>query len=196
MKEAWKFLFIALGAAVVIIGGVFLFFSMLLNENLVYYSKKDLMQNYDKRSHEINEVERYVNSITPAGDKIDIEFSGDDEFGLLNLNRLSYTNIKIDSKQADTLLKKLGWSLPMVRTLKYKLDKANCISVANVTPFIIGWQRSGVGIYSYYLFDHPLNDSLKKEYTNGCDYSFYKNNVVLNYEGGTTSNLCSDEFKK
>lgn len=196
MKEFLKFISIAIGAAIVLIGGTLMFLSSLMTDDLSYYSKKDLMRNYDKHASEINELKRYVRSITPIGDMIDIEFKNSNEFGRFNLNHLSYYNIKVNSKQADSLFKKLNWSIPIIRTLKSKLDAANCISVANVDPFIIEWQRSGVGVYSYYVFDRPLNDSLKKAYTNGCNYSFYKNNVVLNYEGGTTSNLCSEEFKK
>lgn len=54
----------------------------------------------------------------------------------------------------------------------------------------IGFARSGMGKYSYKLFDNQLTENQKQRYNNGCEYIFYKDSVVLEYGGGTIRPQC------
>ncbi|WP_295650899.1 hypothetical protein [uncultured Mucilaginibacter sp.] len=196
MKEAWKFLAIAVGAAVVIIFGTLLVLFYIFTGNVGNYSKKDLIQNYDRHWREINEVKRYMTSITPINDTVEIEFASDNELDTFYLNRESNANLKIDSPKTDSLLRKLGWTKEKLVTLKAKLDDANCTSVSTGEPFTVGYQQNGLGMYYYKIFSKPLNDSLKREYNNGCEYIFYKDNIVLAYEGGAIGMQCFEDYYK
>ena len=92
----------------------------------------------------------------------------------------SYHNIKTNSREVDTLLNRLNWTKETLKTLKTKLDAANCISVENGMPMTIGFKRNGF----YKIFDNSLTDSLINKYNDGCQYIFYKDNIVLEYGGG------------
>lgn len=71
-----------------------------------------------------------------------------------------------------------------------ELDKANCIEIENGEPTTIGWQRSGMGMYSYVLFEKPIADSLKKQYNDSCTYILYNDRLVLEYGGGAFGPQC------
>lgn len=78
--------------------------------------------------------------------------------------------------------------------LKEKMDNANCISVESGEPFTIGYQRSGMGMYFYNLFDKPLTDSLKKAYNDGCMHILYNEKVALELGGGAIGQQCFEGY--
>ena len=164
------------------------------------YSKKDLIENYNLKSKEIIELRNYIKSITPANKSVVIEFDGNRR--LVNfhvtVNDSADWNydISINSTKTDSLLQKLGWSHETLSTLKNKLDNANCISVESGEPCTIGFQRSRMGMYFYKVFKQVPNDSLKKEYNDGCTYIYYKDNIVLEYAGGAFGRQCFEDDKK
>ena len=96
----------------------------------------------------------------------------------------------MNSAKVDSLLNELGWTITEWRTLKSKLDEANSISISSRKPVTIGWQRSGMGMFKYKVFDHNLSDSLIEMYNDGCMFKFYKENVVLEYGGGAFGPQC------
>ena len=70
------------------------------------------------------------------------------------------------------------------------MDKADCIQIESGEPTKIGWQRSGMGMFSYNVFDKPIPDSLKKQYNDSCTYIFYNKKLVLEYGGGAVGSQC------
>jgi hypothetical protein len=62
---------------------------------------------------------------------------------------------------------------------------------------MVGFTRSGLGLFSYALFDKPIPDSSKDQYNNGCDYIYYNPTVALVYGGGAIGPQCSakDDLK-
>jgi len=162
-------------------------------------SYKDLTENYELKSKEIFELKNYTNSIVPKNKSVFIEFEDDNLLGIFHVtvdgNRDENWDVKINSGKADTLLQKLGWTAETLKTLKSKLDDANCISVANRDPFQIGFHRSGMGEYFYNLFDKPIADSLKAQYNDSCTFIIFKDNVVLEWGGGAIGNQCFPDLK-
>ena len=162
-------------------------------------SYEELTDNYELKSKEIFELKSYINSIVPSNKSVDLEFEDNNTLGIfhvtVNGNYDSNWNIETDSGKADSLLQKLGWTTETLITLKDKLDKANCISIASGDPFKIGFQRSGMGIYSYNLFDKPIADSLKATYGDSCTYVIFKKNVVLEWGGGAIGSQCFPDLK-
>ena len=166
------------------------------------HSKKDLIDNFEKRTTQILAVRDYFNSIVSNNKSVDIEFSSDtiiarlEVFGLDSVTRrmqfpvFTKWGLSIQSPQVDSILHALHWSQETLITLKKKLDEANCISVRNGTPCRVGFQRSGMGMYFYDLFLTPLSDRLKDTYNNRCSYIFYKPTVVLEYMGGAIGSQC------
>lgn len=166
----------------------------------ITYRKTDLIKNYELKSKEINELKKYTETITPKDKIVSIEFDNNHNLGIFHVieegNYDDNWDVSISSLKADTLLNKLNWTRKNLITLKEKLDKANCISVNSKSPFTVGYQRSGMGMYFYRIFDKPLTDSLKKEYDDGCIFLFYKDNIVLEFGGGAIGQQCFETYKR
>lgn len=117
-------------------------------------SKQDLIDNYESKQKEIDQLYAYVNDITPKGKFFEIEFENDNKIfkfsvskqvrdsltgisgivsipanGDYNEGYMSNWNLDIASPYVDNLLNELGWTRKELNALKQKLDNANCISV-------------------------------------------------------------------
>ena len=162
------------------------------------YSEKDLVENYKAKSNEILSLKSYINSITPSGLTVAIEFDDNSTLAIFHVadksTRDDNWDIEIDSKKTEGLLKKLGWTIETLSTIKEKLDIANCISVTSGEPNNIGFQRSNMGKYSYNLFDKPIADSLKAGYNDSCTYILFNDKVVLEYGGGAIGPQCFEDL--
>ena len=85
---------------------------------------------------------------------------------------------------------KLNWTDSSFKQIKNMLDNANCISVSSGEPAAIGFARSGMGKYSYLIFDTSIPDSLKTNYNDSCTFILYNDKVVLEYVGGAFGSQC------
>ena len=90
----------------------------------------------------------------------------------------------------DSIIKPMGWTRETLKTLKEKLDKANCIQIESGEPAKIGFQRSGMGMYSFNVFDNPIPDSLRNNYNDSCTYIMATDRLVLEYGGGAVGSQC------
>ena len=202
MNRALKVLLIFSGIILLIFGGFLLFLHIAFDGIFTgpSYDKNDLIENYEQRKIEILDVKKYYKSILPEGSYVDIEFKNDNELGIFHVRIdsvfQSNWNLKIESPKVDSLLTELKWSTKELKILKEKLDKANCISIAGKEPIVIGWQRSGMGMFSYVIFDQNLNKDKIEDYNDGCTNIFYKENIVLQYGGGAIGMQCFPEFYK
>lgn len=164
------------------------------------YSRQELIEHYETRAAEMLELKTYFQSIVPVHKTIRIEFTNNRELNIFHIIALDTVtgekvhdnnwNLDIRSEKADSMITSLGWTQKTLKTLKEKLDKAGCISVTNSNPFNIGFQRSGMGMYFYNLFDKPIPDSLKANYNDSCTYVLYTDQVVLEYGGGAVGPQC------
>src|SRR5690606_26446654 len=202
MDRALKILLIFFGIILSIFGGFLLFLHFAFDGIFTgpSYDKKDLIENYEQRKMEILDVKKYFISILSEGSYVDIEFKNDNELGIFHVRIdsvfQSNWNLKIESPKVDSLLTELKWTTKELKILKEKLDIANCISIAGKEPVVIGWQRSGMGIFSYVVFDQDLSKAKIEDYNDGCTNIFYKDNIVLQYGGGAIGMQCFPEFTK
>jgi len=191
-----------------------------------YNAKRDLIKNYTSKLYEINSLYEYVNNLTSDSVYFDIEFLNDRKIsyffvsikridprtgisyttnivadGDYNSNYMSNRNLDFNSQNLENLLKIVGWSKNDLKTLKKKLDKANCISVRsgeftkignfeNANPMTIGYKRVFLGMYSYKIFTQELSENLINQYNDGCTYVFFQDNIVFEYKGGATGKQC------
>ncbi|MEI2272460.1 hypothetical protein OHD16_09950 [Sphingobacterium sp. ML3W] len=158
------------------------------------YSVTELKENFEEKKAEIYEVKNYINKIVPPEKFVHIEFENNNTVGIFHVevegNFENNWDVKINSGKADTLLQKLGWTTETLKTLKEKLDQANCIGIASGEPCRISFQRSGMGMYSFNVFDKPIPDSLKMRYDDGCMYIKVHDRLVLEYGGGAIGSQC------
>ncbi|MDJ1497751.1 hypothetical protein QNI19_32725 [Cytophagaceae bacterium DM2B3-1] len=195
-----KIIAITVGTGIVLFFiGIFIMFGLIIGLFEPSYDKEDLIDNYELKHREIQAVKEYVKTQLPANTSVHIEFE-DDELSNFTVeqNGKYFTNWELDSNSlhVDSLLTLVGWTQQTVQTIKTKLEEANCISIESGEPATIGFQRSGRGMYLYNLFDAPLTDSLKTVYSNSCRFSFYKDNVVLEYGAGIGGQDCMDGYKR
>jgi hypothetical protein len=200
MNKILKWIWIFLGVGLLTYVGYWVFAILTFSGAFgTYYSKQDLIDNYNKKTPEIIELKNFVTQIVPCNKSVDIEFDGSSKFFIFHVvengNYDSNWDLKASSTKTDTLLQKLGWTEQTLKNLKEKLDNANCISVESGEPFTIGYQRSGMGVYFYKVFEQTLNDSLKNIYNDGCTYVYYKDNIVFEYRGGAIGPQCFEDFK-
>ncbi len=158
------------------------------------YSLSELKENFENKKTEIYEVKSYINKIVPSNNLVHIEFDDNNTLGIFHIKVddkfESNWNVEIKSGKADTLLQKLGWTTETLKILKDKLDKANCIGITSGEPCNISFQRSGMGMYSFNVFDKPIPDSLKSSYNDSCTYIMVNNKLVLEYGGGVIGSQC------
>jgi len=170
-------------------------------------SKKQLIQNIDTNYNNVLALKNFFRKIVPANYSIYIEFKPpekmlklDESIDFWVFKKISDStqdetifqewNVELRSAKLDSLLALTPLNRSNLQELRNYLDKANCISISNRDICEIGYARSGMGKYSYLIFDNALSDEEKKQYSNDCEYIFYKNNIVLEYGGGAIGAQC------
>ena len=187
-----------------------------------YSSKKELIANYQEKHSEIATLKRYFYSIVPDSLDVYIEYEEDNNIDLKVYRKpadpanpfptvvlFQEWNIDPYNYQPDSnaiglsqdytfqqTVQLLNWNDDTFRQIKRYLDKANCISVTNGDPAQIGFRRSGLGMYFYKLFDHPLTDSLQKVYNDSCSHILFNESVALEYGGGAVGPQCFPDAKE
>lgn len=201
MEKLLKYLLIILGVT----GGICLIYFIAMAIMIGYafgsfdkiYSTSELKEEYFSKEIEIKQLVSYYNKIKPKNYSIDIEFK-DDEI----LERLQITNskdsavnviyqgwdVRVADLQNDSLKNILNWEVDVVTELKVKLDKANCISVEDGDPIKIGFKRSGLGMYSFNIFQKTQTD--RGKYNSKCEYIPVNRDLMLEYGGGAIGPQC------
>jgi hypothetical protein len=169
------------------------------------YSLTELKQQFEKNKKEIYELRRYFIEIVPKKKFVEIEFKNENtlfRFGIKELDSLAGDrpmflewHLKTNTARMDSIIQTLGWTKETLKTLKYKLDKADCIQIESGNPVKIGFKRSGMGMYSFNVFDKPIPDSLRANYNDSCIYIFVNDRLVLEYSGGAIGNQCFYNLK-
>lgn len=171
------------------------------------YSVSDLKDNFEENKIEIYELKRYFNEIVPKNRFVEIEFNDDNTLGRFGIRPLDSTagdingpmflewDLQINTQRMDSIIQPMGWTRETLNTLKEKLDRANCIQIESGEPAKIGFQRSGMGMYSFNIFDRPIPDSLKAKYNDSCTYILANDRLVLEYKGGAVGSQCFYNLK-
>ena len=201
MEKTIKYFFIA----IFIVGGLLLIgaivFSVMLSMAFggfdKSYSVSELKDEYFSKEKEIGELIMYYNQIKPDGYSINIEFEDDKTLNRLqisahkdSLNQAIYQkwDVDVNDLQKDSLKNILKWDEEDIVKLKEKLDKANCISVEDGEPIKIGFKRSGLGMYSFNIFQEIQTD--RSAFKNRCEYILVNRNLMLEYGGGAVGPQC------
>ena len=189
---------IATGITLAVVAGVYLcWLATLASAFGVFdrtYTQADLIKHYEAHAPALQALTTYINAVVPAHQAVHIEFDGEQTIPIFHVEAngvySSNWDVKWDSPKADSLLHSLGWTRQTLTTLHEKLAQVGCISIASGEPSTIGYQRSGMGMYSFKLFAYPVTDSVKRQYSRGCTDVFYKPQVVLEYGGGAIGPQC------
>jgi len=168
------------------------------------YTKEDLRNNYDTHGSQIVTLKHYFNGIVPVGKQVQIEFEGERKLAMFKISATDSIQhpeknflrwqIRIESREVDSLLPTLGWTRDTLASIKKKLEAASCIRVTNGEPGIIGYRRFGTGMFYYTIFENPIPDSLQPKYNNGCNAILYSNRVVLGFTGDPIGKQCFPKY--
>lgn len=185
-------------------------------------SKKDLIENYEAKRNEIAELREEYSKLVPKNHIVEVEFEPESKIltvpeqitiKIYELNDIGNKdldkepvkrsterkiisqnwNLKPDSKELEEVLKSIDWTSQTLAKIKMLLQKANCISIENGETTTIGFARSGLGKYSYKIFEKELDLKQKEEFNDGCSYIYYKDNIVLEYGGGAVGSQCFEK---
>ncbi|MCD9619301.1 hypothetical protein [Chryseobacterium gleum] len=186
-----------------IIGGILLIVSVIIVLMIGYffgsfdkiYSVSELKEEYYSKEAEIKDLINYYNKIKPGNYSIDIEFKNDKILERLTIiskdsSNVIYQqwNVNSDVLQTKKLYDLVGWNERQIAMLKSKLDQANCISIKEGEPLEIGFKRSGMGMFSFNVFQDINTD--RSEYNDGCEYILINRYLALQYGGGAIGNQC------
>lgn len=170
-------------------------------------SRFEMVENYEKRSKEINDLKEEFEKVVPKGyvvsldiklsdsplrniESVDLQIFKKNKKGDLDLVDGDW-GLAYGSERLDDLLNIIGWDPMTFSGIKNLFQVANCISIENGDQIEIGFARSGLGKYSYLIFPNKLLSVPQiKEYNDGCEYIYYKKNIVLKYEGGMAGPQC------
>ena len=169
-------------------------------------SKNELINNYDNNYSNILKLKKEYEEIIPYGYNVYIEFALAEknlergqsiDFCVSKIdssgngrNIIQEWNVDITSIKLDSLMQNIGIDRLKLEKIKIALKNANCISIQNGKETEIGFARSGMGKYSYLIFEDNLNEMQIEQHNNGCDYIYYKDNIVLMYGGGAIGPQC------
>ncbi len=166
------------------------------------YSVTDLKDNFEINKTKIYELKKYFNQIVPKDKFVEIEFEDDNTLSRFGISTLDSTrngfnkrmflewDLKTDNPRMDSIINPLGWTRETLKTIKQKLDEADCIQIESGEPTKIGFKRSGMGIYSFNVFDKPIPENLRKKYNDSCTYILVNDKLVLEYGGGAIGSQC------
>lgn len=169
-------------------------------------SKRELIDNYEKKKTEINDLKKTFESLVPKDtivflelkqsdytpgmiQAIDLQLYQKDENGELDLIDGDWDMV-YGSEELDRLLNLVGWDRMTLLALKNIMQTANCISIQNGDYVEIGFARSGLGKYFYQLLPKKPSKSQLEKYNDGCEFLYYKDNVLLRYVGGMAGPQC------
>lgn len=167
-------------------------------------SKKELISNIDSNFDKINLLKTLYLKLVPKDYIVSIEFNPADKIASTKESidlgiehkynkQTDYKkewNLEYNSKKLGQMIKPLGWTNATLTTIKNLLADANCVSIENGDITTVGFARSGMGKYSFKLFDKDLSSEQIKEYNDSCMYIFHKKNIVLEYGGGAVGSQC------
>lgn len=199
IKTFAKLILIVIGIVLVFIIGYIVLFIWALGGFNKDYSVTELKENFEDKKIEIYELKKYFNGIVTQNKFVEIEFENDNTLGRFGIRELDSTKIKprflewdlkINSKRTDSIIGSLGWTRETLKTLKDKLDNANCIGIESGEPSKISFQRSGMGMYFFNVFDSPIPENQKEKYNDGCTYVLANDKLVLEYGGGAIGSQC------
>jgi len=169
-------------------------------------SKKELIENYENKRKDINDLKTAFEKMIPKDrivffelkesnripglvDAIDLQIFRKNHSGELDMIDGDW-DLKYGSEELDKLLTIINWDRMTLLAAKNLLQTANCISIQNGDITEIGFARSGLGKYFYILFPKKLNKEQINKYNDGCEHIYYKENVVLKYVGGMAGPQC------
>ena len=184
----WKIYLIWGCAIILLIGAYYLSptrFGTICNPDI-------MVDHYDENKSEIQDLIDYTSQILDKEAQMQLEF----EHGKISIFHVMGKNDSIWSchwdvhskDRIDSLMQVVGLNHDELQNIQRKLKKLGCISI-EINPRLsdyvdIGFRRVDMGMYSYRIYNRPMNAEEKKEYLDDPMFIPYTDKVLLMYGGG------------
>lgn len=161
------------------------------------HTREELQRHFVQHAHDFEELVSYFRAIAPQDGGRMIRFGSEGE-GLVDLNTYRWdqpiTNsnnglggdgLGLDSPELDSAMRELGWTKQDIVELEKKLVGTECrwIRTTEVRgkPIEIYFGESGMGSFSYIVFEYALSDSLYERYGPALSETGFGKTVALHY---------------
>ena len=177
--------------------GVFnvLFFgASLIHESRIQQCDAFFMaKHYEKNKKEMEELVEYTDRALDDSIYVHLEFEGG-EVAMFHISskgdsyiRQSWNDEAVRRK--DSLMRVVGLTPEEYGNIRQRLDRIDCIGIAKDTSHpngktVIYFRRVGMGMYSFILFNNPINQEEKDEFMKSYEYIPYSDRVIFQYGGG------------
>ena len=152
----------------------------------------DIMaEHYEKNAVKMKELIQYTNQALDDSAAIQLEFEhGDISIFHVSSKRDSLWSNHWDEDaedKKDSLRAVVGLTSDELEEIEDRLDEMGCIGIRvrkHRASCTIDFRRVGMGLYSYILFDEPMDEKEKEYYMGDPAYIPYSETVVFEYGGG------------
>ena len=184
----WK-IYLGWGCAIILLIGAYFLsptrFGTICNPDI-------MVEHYDENKSGLQDLIDYTSQSLDKGAQMQLEF----EHGKISIFHAMGKNDSICSynwdvrseDRIDSLMQVVGLNHEELQNIQRKLKKMGCISI-EINPRLsdyvdIGFRRVDMGMYSYRIYNRPLNAEEKKEYFEDPMFIPYTDKVLLMYGGG------------
>ena len=173
---------------------VLFFGASLIHESRIQQCDAFFMaKHYEKNKKEMEELVEYTDRALDDSIYVHLEFEGG-EVAMFHISskgdsyiRQSWNDEAVRRK--DSLMKVVGLTPEEYGSIRQRLDRIDCIGIAKDTSHpkgktVIYFRRVGMGMYSFILFNNPINQEEKDEFMKSYEYIPYSDRVIFQYGGG------------
>ena len=150
-----------------------------------------MAEHYDNNVSGLRDLIDYTNQSLDKGAEMRLEFehSGISIFHVKRNDSIWSCNWDVSSdEKIDSLMQVVGLSHEELKNIRRKLKEIGCISIETATTHSdyadIGFRRVGLGMYSYRIYNRPVNAEERKEYLEDPMFIPYTDKVLFIYGGG------------
>ena len=151
-----------------------------------------MAEHYEKNAKEMEELIEYIDKSLDDSTSVHLEF----EFGKASIFHVAskgdpFMSCHWDDAEVkkDSLMRVVGLTRDEYDNIHSRLSSIDCIGfemtkshLKNET--IIHFRRVGLGMYSFILYNRPMNQDEKDNYMNDGQYIPYNEKVIFMYDGG------------
>ena len=173
---------------------VLFFGASLIHESRIQHCDAFFMdKHYEKNKKEMEELVEYTDRALDDSIYVHLEFEGG-EVAMFHISSTGDSYIRQSwndeaVRRKDSLMKVVGLTPEEYGSIRQRLDRIDCIGIAKDTSHpngktVIYFRRVGMGMYSFILFNNPINQEEKDEFMKSYEYIPYSDRVIFQYGGG------------
>ncbi len=151
-----------------------------------------MAEHYEKNANDMEELIKYIDKSLDDSTSIHLEF----EFGKASIFHVASKGDSLMSChwddaeiKKDSLMRVVGLTHEEYENIHHRLNSIGCIGIEMSKSHlndgtIINFRRIEMGMYSFILYNRPMNQEERDRFMNDAQYIPYSDKVVFLYGGG------------